>query len=47
MITCWNPQACLFDVCTEPTKDDNVCENAKAYADKCADAGSPVVGGSK
>ena len=47
MITCSNPQACLFDVCTEPTKDDNVCENAKAYADKCADAGSPVVGGSK
>ncbi|XP_063676239.1 uncharacterized protein LOC134812668 isoform X1 [Bolinopsis microptera] len=37
-------KACLFDVCTEPTKDDNVCENAKAYADKCADAGSPVVG---
>ena len=35
----------MFDVCAEPTKDDNVCENAQVYAQKCADAGSPVVGG--
>ena len=34
----------MFDVCMEPTKDDNVCENAQAYAQACAAAGHPVVG---
>ncbi|KAL5263402.1 hypothetical protein ACHWQZ_G008688 [Mnemiopsis leidyi] len=37
-------KGCMYDVCTDPTNDDNVCENAAAYAKACQDAGHPVIG---
>ena len=37
----------MYDVCTDPTNDDNVCENAAAYAKACQDAGHPVIGKNK
>ena len=37
-------QGCMYDVCTDPTNDDNVCKNANAYAKACEAAGHPVMG---
>ncbi|XP_063689126.1 IgGFc-binding protein-like [Bolinopsis microptera] len=37
-------KGCMYDVCTDPTNDDNVCNNAGAYAAACQAAGYPVMG---